>query len=77
MPQRANDWRRTPVRTRSTRPTRAGSYPNRLGMYARELDMYVNRLEKDAEKADKKRSEALNPGSRIRNLKISLFQRLY
>ena len=59
MPQRARDWRRTPTRTRPTRPTRMEFYPNRLGMYARELDMYVNRLQRDAEKVDKKRSEAL------------------
>ena len=69
MPQRARDWRRTPVRTRPTRPTRAEFYPNRLGMYARELDMYVNRLEKDAEKDSKKRSEALKKEIKAANQK--------
>ena len=61
VPQRAStkDWRRTPIKTRPTRPTRMEFYPNRLGVYARELDMYVNRLERDAEKESKKRSEAL------------------
>ena len=61
MPQRAStkDWRRTPTRTRPTRPTRIEFYPDRLGMYARELDMYVNRLERGAGEVDEERSGAL------------------
>ena len=53
------DWRRTPSRTRPTRPTRMEFYPDKLGTYARELDMYVNRLERDAEKVKEERSDAL------------------